>query len=200
MKSWRRKRSLRRGLAVSLSVGLPVALAGCGGNGGAATAGSQQAPIAFTSPSMAGGQAQGEGKTIPVRYTCDGSNTTPSFAWGVVPPNTAQLALFLFKLGRSTPTGNGNVRVEIKLEWAVGGLSSSIHRVPAGKLPRGAIPANGRYSICPPKGSAAAYLFQINALSHPLAVKPHFNAGKLLQESETATLASGTFTSSYKRL
>ncbi len=200
MNSWRRKRLLRRGIAVSLSVGLPLALTACGGNGGAATAGSQQRPIAFTSPSMTGGRTQNEGKTIPVRYTCDGHNTTPSFVWGVVPSNTAQLALFFFKLGRSIPTGNGSFRVEIKLEWAVGGLSSSTHRVPAGRLPRGAVTAKGRYSICPPKGSAATYLFQISALSRALAVKPHFDANQLLQESETVTLASGTFTSSYKRL
>jgi phosphatidylethanolamine-binding protein (PEBP) family uncharacterized protein len=199
MNAWRRSCSLRMS-AAALSVMLPLALAGCGSGGGAATAGSKQAQIAFTSPSIAGERTSGqEGQTIPVRYTCDGSDTTPSFRWGAVPPNTAQLALFLFKLGRQTPTNNGRVRVEIKVEWAVAGLPAGIHEVPAGKLPRGAVVAGKRYSICPSKGTASSYLFQLNALSRPLAVKPHLSAVKLLREVERPTVASGTFVSSYKR-
>jgi phosphatidylethanolamine-binding protein (PEBP) family uncharacterized protein len=201
MNVWRRSRSPRLGAAISSSVVLVLALAfaGCGTSGGAATAGSRQPQIAFTSPSMNVGQTQGGGLTIPVRYTCDGADTTPSFRWGAVPPNTAQLALFLFRLGRSTPTGNGNVRVEIKLEWALAGLSPKLHEIRAGKLPRGAVSARKPYSICPPKGKAASYLFQLNALSRPLAVGSHFDANKLLQAVEAPTVGSGTFTSSYKR-
>ncbi len=197
MNVWRRSRSLKGGAAAS-SVVFALVLAGCGSGGGAAPVGSNQAQIAFTSPSITGG-TQGQGQTIPVRYTCDGSDTTPSFRWGSVPANTAQLALFLFKVGRTTPTGNGRVKVEIQVEWAVG-LSPRIHEVRAGKLPHGAVTADKRYTICPPKGQATSYLFQLNAVSRRLVVKPGFDVNKLFREVEPPTVASGTFISSYKRV
>jgi phosphatidylethanolamine-binding protein (PEBP) family uncharacterized protein len=134
-----------------------------------------------------------------VRYTCDGTDTTPSFKWGAVPANTASLALFLLKLGRSTPSGNGNVSVEVKLEWALAGLSPRIHEIPAGNPPRGAITSRKRYSICPRKGAVGTYLFQLNALSRTPAVGPHFDPNQLFNEAEGSTVASGNFTSTYKR-
>lgn len=198
MNVWRQSGALRGGAAV-LSVVFALVFSACGSGGGTARTASRQAQIALTSPSMVNGRAPGQSQTIPVRYTCDGSNTTPAFRWGAVPPNTAQLVLFMFKLGRQTPTGNGRFRVEIDSEWAIADLPVGIHEVPAGKLPPGAVVAGKRYSICPPKGKAASYLFQINALSRRLAVRPHFSAVKLLQEVERPTVASGTFVSSYKR-
>jgi phosphatidylethanolamine-binding protein (PEBP) family uncharacterized protein len=204
MRIRRRSCSLRRGAIFLLSVALPIACAGCGtgsvGKGEATTAGAKPQAIALASPSMIGGGAGGTGSTIPVRYTCDGTDTTPSFRWGPVPPSAAELALFLFKVNRSAPASNGGNRVEVSVEWAVAGLSPRIHAISAGKLPHGAIAASKRYSICPAKGSPETYIFQLNAISHRLAVGPHFDAARLFQEAESSTVASGTFASSYKRV
>jgi len=135
-----------------------------------------------------------------VRYTCDGSNTTPSFRWGSVPSSTAELALFLFKVDSSTPAAGGRSRVQASVEWAVAGLPPSIHAIPAGKLPHGAIAAGKPYSICPTKGSAGTYIFQLNAMSQRLRVAPHFDPTRLFQEAEGSTVGSGTFSSIYKRV
>lgn len=196
----RTRRSARIGAIALLSVALSVACIGCGSGVPARTARARPQPIALTSPSMTGGGAQGAALTIPVRYTCDGTDTTPSFRWGPVPPGTAELALFLFKVERSTPTANGRSRVRVSVEWAAAGLSSSIHAIAAGKLPHGAVAAGKRYSICPPKGRPGTYIFQLNALSQRLPVAPRFDATRLFQEAEGSTVASGTLTSIYKRV
>lgn len=192
---------MRRGAIVLLGFALPVACAGCGGAVRATTARAKSQPIVFTSPSIAvTGGARAAAPTIPVRYTCDGSDTTPSFRWGSVPPNTAELALFLFKVDRSVPGTNGANRVQVSVEWAVAGLAPSLHAIPAGKLPHGAVVAGKRYSICPAKGGPATYIFELNAISQRLSVASHFDAARLFQEAEGLTLASGTFASTYKRV
>jgi phosphatidylethanolamine-binding protein (PEBP) family uncharacterized protein len=196
----RSRRPSRRGAIVSLGVALSLACAGCGsGAGGATTAAAKSQPIALTSPSIAGTGAQRVVSTIPVRYTCDGTNTTPSFRWGPVPSSTAELALFLLKVERSAPSANGSNSVQVAVEWAVAGLSPKIHAIAAGKLPHGTVTAGKRYSICPPKGGPVAYIFQLTAISRLLTVAPHFDATKLFQEAEGVTVGSGTFASSYKR-
>lgn len=149
---------------------------------------------------MTVGAAPGAAPTIPVRYTCDGHDTTPSFRWGPVPSGTAELALFLFKVDRSTPAANGRSSVQVSVEWAVAGLSPSTHAILAGKLPHGAIAGAKRYSICPAKGGPTTYIFQLNALSQQLPVTPRFDPTKLFQEAESSTVASGTFASTYKRV
>jgi phosphatidylethanolamine-binding protein (PEBP) family uncharacterized protein len=138
--------------------------------------------------------------TIPVRYTCDGTDIPPSFRWGPVPPGTAELVLFLFKVDRSVPAANGRNSVQVSVEWAVAGMSPKIHTISAGKLPPGAVAASKRYSICPAKGSEGAYFFQLNAVSRRLAVGPRFDATSLFREVEGSTVGSGTFASTYKRV
>lgn len=195
-------RSLCRLTVVSLSIVLSATAAGCAGGvdrGGASTAAASPKPIAFTSPAIAGGRASGTGQTIPVRYTCDGTDTTPSFNWGPVPADTAELALFLLKIGGAVSTSGSGGGAQAAVEWAVAGLSPNLHAISAGKLPHGTVAASPRYSICPAKGDVGTYVFQIEALSHQLAVEPSFNATRLFVAAEGVTVASGTFTSTYKR-
>jgi phosphatidylethanolamine-binding protein (PEBP) family uncharacterized protein len=194
---WPRLRPLCRAIAISSSVALSIASAGCG-SGGASTAATKLPAIAFGSPSIIGNRASGKAPTIPARYTCDGKDTMPPLGWGAVPPGTAELALFIFKVERSVPNSTGG-GVAVSVEWAVAGLSPKIHAISAGKLPHGAVAASKRYSICPPKGKSGIYIFQISAVSRRFAVRPHFNAVQLFKESEGSTVASGTFTSTYKR-
>lgn len=187
--------SPRASAVVLLSLLVTCAVfAGCGGSGTTTTAAEKLPLIRFASPSIAAGNA------IPVRSTCDGTDSTPSFVWGAVPHNTAELALFLFNIGRSTPAANGTVTAQVRLLWAVAGLSPKLHGIPAGKLPHGAITTHKRYSICPPRGKVSTYLFQILALSHRFPVKPGFDAGKLLHQfRRPEVLGSGSFTTAYKR-
>jgi phosphatidylethanolamine-binding protein (PEBP) family uncharacterized protein len=201
MRRW--ARSPQRGGAIVLlsAVALlaPLALGGCGDSGVAATP-ARSSTIAFMSPSFIGHEGTGAVPHIPVQYTCDGSNTTPSFRWGSVPSSTASLVLFLFKVGHTGSGSNGSVSAQIKLEWAIAGLSPRVHEIPAGKLPHGVFVANRRYTICPAKGSTGTYVFQLAALSSRPAVGPRFNAYKLFQEAKRLAVAAGAFKSRYKRV
>jgi phosphatidylethanolamine-binding protein (PEBP) family uncharacterized protein len=191
----RRRRSSLRGGAIALSCAvLFIALAGCGG--AAPPQRAKAARIALTSPALTG---SGLGGPIQVRYTCDGADATPPFRWGAVPPNTASLALFLLRVARTQPTAGGSVSAAVNIEWAVAGLSPRIHEIPVGRLPRGAVTGSKRYSICPTRGGAATYIFQLVAMAQQPAVGPHFNATKLFQEAESVSVGRGTLTSSYKR-
>jgi phosphatidylethanolamine-binding protein (PEBP) family uncharacterized protein len=192
----RRRRSLRGGVVFLSSAVLSIALAGCG-EGVATTPRAKPATIAFTSPSLSG-RAAGPGGSIPARYTCDGTDTIPSFKWGAVPPNTAAVALFLLKVERTKRAAGGGVSAEVKIEWAVAGLSPGVHEIPAGKLPQG-VAASSRYSICPTRGSAATYIFQLVAMSQRPELGPRFDATRLFQAAESSSLGGGTLTSSYKR-
>jgi phosphatidylethanolamine-binding protein (PEBP) family uncharacterized protein len=195
----RQRRSPRQGAAAVLSIAaVGSAIAGCGSGGGAASAGPRRSQIPFGSPSIVGNRASGKAPTIPARFTCDGANTLPPLTWGPVPPGTAELAVFIFKVQRSVPSsGNGSVAVSV--EWAVTGLSPKLHTISAGKLPHGAIVAGKRYSICPAKGQAGTYIFQVSALSRRVAAPLHVKPLRLLQESEGSTVGSGLFTSTYRR-
>lgn len=191
-------RALRRGAIVLPAVALLAVCAGCGSV--ATTASTKAQTIAFASPSIEGASTTGNRQTIPVRYTCDGTNTIPSFRWGPVPPGTAELALFLFKIDSAAPAANGGSSLQVSVEWAVAGLSPNIHAISAGKLPPGAVVASKPYSVCPAKGSPGSYLFQLNAISRRLPISPNFNATGLYKVAEGVTVASGTFASTYKRI
>jgi hypothetical protein len=81
----------------------------------------------------------------------------------------------------------------------VAGLPSNIHGFPAGKLPPGAITSRKRYSVCPAKGSAGTYVFQLSALAQRLGVAQGFDPAGLFSAVEGATVGAGNFTSTYKR-
>ncbi len=188
---------LRGGAIVCSSLALCAVCVGCGTGVAARPAAAKRQRIALTSPSIvAGGRLQAT-PTVPVRYTCDGSDTTPSFAWGPVPSSAAELALFMLKVTSPTPSSGGGVQVSV--EWAVAGLSPSVHALAAGKLPQGAVVAGKPYSICPPKGSSGTYVFQLSAVAQPLAVAQQYGPAGLFQEAEGSTVAVGNFTSTYKR-
>lgn len=198
----RRGGSLRGRAAILPGVlALTLVLAGCGGASTVTTARSAPAAIQLTSPVLGGSGTSGKLHTIPVRYTCDGGDTIPPVNWGAVPSDTSELALLLFDVGRTAPAANGAAAAELGLQWAVVGLSPTIHAIAAGRLPRGAIAGPQPYSICPAKGKAVTYIFQLYALSHGLSVKPHatFNAAGLIREIRSSTLASGYIASRYKR-
>ena len=79
----------------------------------------------------------------PVRYTCDGSDTTPPLEWGEVPAGTGTLVLFVVGVIPTTKS------YALSVEWAVAGIDPALHMVEAGRLPA------GRTSVRPPTASAA---------------------------------------------
>jgi phosphatidylethanolamine-binding protein (PEBP) family uncharacterized protein len=172
-------------------------LAGCGGVSPAKV---KAIPtIAFTSPVIGKG-------AIPALYTCDGRDISPSFQWGTVPAGVGSLALFVvgFTPQPSTKT------YKVSVEWAVAGLNPALHKIPAGKLPRGAYlgTVSGgkrqRYAICPKKGTSVHYQFELYGVPASATVAPHFAGFSVLsslaaRNSPSRTDAFGGFAAIYKR-
>jgi phosphatidylethanolamine-binding protein (PEBP) family uncharacterized protein len=133
---------------------------------------------------------------IPARYTCDGSNTSPPISWSHVPPNTAEIDLFLFNLAP--------VHGKLFANWAVAGLSPKLHGLSAGQLPSGAIlgrNSHGQvaYSLCPAKGPTVRYAFLMYALPKKIPVQPGFNAEALREKALHTAESAGLLGLSYKR-
>jgi phosphatidylethanolamine-binding protein (PEBP) family uncharacterized protein len=188
-------RSVRTGLLVPA---LTLTLAGCAGSGSDSTTTHHVAKLGFKSPTIAG-------PSLPVRYTCDGGDTSPPLEWGAMPPGTRELALLVIGL-RPAGASNG---YSVSIEWAVAGLNPALHRIEAGTLPAGAhlgtTSAGGtRYSVCPPKGVRELYQFTLYTVPPTVTIPQEFTGLSLLAEigAETAADAAkarGSFDVEYQR-
>jgi phosphatidylethanolamine-binding protein (PEBP) family uncharacterized protein len=146
-----------------------------------------------------------DGHSLPARYTCDGRNIAPPLEWGTVPPGTGSLVLFVVGL---TPKP-GTESQAISVEWAVAGLPPELHKLPAGRLPRGAyvgISTDGKrgYSICPPKGQQQIYQFELYGLPPGATLSRDFAGLSVLSGlapsgSASPATARGGFVATYKR-
>jgi phosphatidylethanolamine-binding protein (PEBP) family uncharacterized protein len=178
-----------------------LVLAGCGGASTTPTsttaANKVVSKVFFTSAAMAG-------DTIPVRYTCDGSDVSPPLEWGTVPKGTGELVLMVVDFVPEPATANYKVSVE----WAVAGINPRLHALAAGRLPPGAyvgLNSDGqrRYSICPTSRLREQYHFELFGLPASGTVGPNF-AGlatlkSLYDAPPSALTAHGTFTAVYTR-
>ena len=135
-------------------------------------------------------------RLLPARYTCDGSDLSIPLSWNRVPPGTAELALFVLDLQP--------VDGEVFADWAVAGLSPTLHGLPTGRLPPGAVVGrNGfgqdGYSICPEHGQEQIYIVALFALPHRLPLKPGFDSAALHQQVERLARVQGLTSARYLR-
>jgi len=175
-----------------------LVLAGCGSSNpspAATTVKTQQIPFKSAAIST----------TIPALYTCYGKNVPPPLEWGHVPAGTGELVLFVLGL---TPQSGKSVKVSV--EWAVAGVSPSLHRLAPGELPQGAHlgrATNGksRYNICPKKGKSEQYVFELYGLPEGDATPLNFTgtqvfASLAVSSHPVPTTAHGNFEATYKRV
>jgi phosphatidylethanolamine-binding protein (PEBP) family uncharacterized protein len=139
----------------------------------------------------------GSASEIPVRYTCDGADTSPPVKWGAIPAGTAELGLFV--LDNEAETGKTPVY------WGVMGLQPTLKGVSAGKLPPGAIVGRNsfgqtRYTVCPAKSAGTRhYAVALLALPSAVAAKPGFNANALFKTVLHTAEYGGLAVFAYKR-
>ncbi len=136
---------------------------------------------------------------ISAQYTCDGANMSPPMQWTAIPQGTAELVLFILNL--NSPPGNAGPLIY----WAVAGLDPTLHGIPAGKLPPGAIVGRNslgqsRYTICPAKSDGMQhYVAALFALQHAMPTTPGFNANALYKAVSNAAEYKGLTIFSYQR-
>lgn len=147
------------------------------------------APLTLTSAAFDNGGA------IPVHYTCDGSGTSPPFAWGSVPQGTVELVLTV-----TDPDANGFVH------WVVAGLDATVQAIPEGTVPNGVVQAQnsagtvGWTGPCPPKGAPHHYVFNLYALTQHPAVTPGMNAQDAIKAIDATPGVLATITGTYQRV
>lgn len=144
--------------------------------------------------------------SIPLRYTCDGENTSPPVEWGPVPTRTSQMVLFVLGVTEAPITHSETISVE----WALAGINPALHHLDAGQIPHGAYPgvtASGKrsYSICPQRGTGERYIFELYGLPRGAVISPSFSGLSILTtlantSHGTVVNAHGDFTAVYKRV
>jgi phosphatidylethanolamine-binding protein (PEBP) family uncharacterized protein len=145
--------------------------------------------VAITSPAIQNG-------VIPARYTCDGSDTPPTFQWKGVPPGTAELMLDIIKVKP--------VNEKLYFSWAVTHIDPATHGIVHGRLPAGAVVGrNGSgqvaYHLCPSKGAKEAYVAVLFALPHKLSAKAGFDPMALRRQAENKASYQNLYIFDYTR-
>jgi phosphatidylethanolamine-binding protein (PEBP) family uncharacterized protein len=209
-------------IARTLMAALVLMLTGCGGSSSTTQSSSSSTTAASSTPTSSTASASTTATTttssstssekvvtidiqlaspvkldpISAHYTCDGPNVSPPISWSHVPPNTAEIDLFLFNVAP--------VHGKLFANWAVAGISPKLRGLSAGQLPAGAILGrNSRgqraYSLCPAKGPAVRYAFLLYALPKKIPASTGFNAEELREKALHAAASAGLLGLSYKR-
>jgi len=142
-----------------------------------------------------------EGDKIPVKYTCDGQDMSPSLVWGEPPQLTKAFALIV-----DDPDAPGGVFTH----WVLFNLPANVRQLgedlPAQeRLENGALQGRndfGRIGYggpCPPRGPAHRYRFTIYALDKSLDLKPGVSKKQLLDAMKGHILAQGQLIGTYQR-
>ena len=133
---------------------------------------------------------------IPVKYSCQGTNTSPPLQWKNVPPEAKELALVVF----DPDAPNGGF-----LHWVVFKIPVSSTSFPEGSIPSGAAQATngtGKASYqgpCPPAGKVHHYRFTLSALSSAIDL-PAGSSGAAVQERiKVNAIAGGELVGLYQR-
>jgi phosphatidylethanolamine-binding protein (PEBP) family uncharacterized protein len=123
----------------------------------------------------AGKEVPHEGRGVPVEFTCDGREKSVPMHWSHLPPHTAEIVILV------VDTGRGGELTSRPVAWAVAGLPGTVHALPAGALPRGAIVGRNSfgetgYHVCPPPGRVGHYGILLWAFPKRLGLLPGFDA------------------------
>ena len=149
------------------------------------TAASAAAPIAVTSTAF------DEGAGIPVKFSCDGENISPSLEWSGAPAASDNFAIVV-----DDPDAPGGTFIH----WVVVDLPATRTSVPEDASGLKEL-ANSRgdeswTGPCPPSGPAHHYRFTVYAL--PRAITST-DTDEALEEIDGTALARGTLTGTFKR-
>jgi Raf kinase inhibitor-like YbhB/YbcL family protein len=182
-----------------LSLALLMAAAACSGcNGGgssngvvaAAPAGVSMQRLAVTSRSFS------SNGTIPVDYTCDGTDKSPQLTWSAAPSGTKSFAILVVD-----PDAVGGEFVH----WVAFDLRADATSVPESSdtTELGGVPGTngfgrtGYSGPCPPKFELHSYAFRVYALDATLAVRSGVTADDLNEAMNGHVLAQGTLVGTF---
>jgi len=141
-----------------------------------------------------------QGEMIPSKYTCDGTDVSPSLQWSNVPGGTMTFALI---------SDDPDAPVGTWVHWVLFNIPSHVTKLPENippkdKLDNGAIHGINDFrrlgygGPCPP-GGTHRYYFKIYALDTELTLQPGATKKDVLKAMEGHILAQGELMGKYKR-
>lgn len=139
--------------------------------------------------------------SIPSRFTCDGTNVSPSLKWADPPPGTQTFALIAED--PDAPVGTFGHWVLYNIPANQRSLQEGYSKAAGGN----AAPIAGRNDFgqsgyggpCPPPGDGHRYFFRLYALNTTLSLGPGARRGDLLKAMQNHILAEGALMGTYKR-
>ena len=143
-----------------------------------------------------------EGSRIPVKYTCEGGNTSPPLSWTGVPAGTRSIALIA-----DDPDAPGVTWVH----WVYYGIPPNVAELPEGVPTEETLPDKSRQGTsdfesvgyggpCPPRGHGVhRYYFKVYALDTEVDLGPGATKKDLLARIEGSVLADGRLIGTYER-
>jgi Raf kinase inhibitor-like YbhB/YbcL family protein len=132
--------------------------------------------------------------SIPLQYTCQGSNSNPPLIMKNIPAHTESLVLLVHD--PDAPAGDW-------VHWAVYGINPKMAIIPENSIPgRELINNFNQYHYsgpCPPAGELHHYLFDFYALDTEFAYNENGSPQTLLQRIKGHVLAKTQLTGTFKK-
>lgn len=137
---------------------------------------------------------------IPAKYTCDGSDISPSLSWDEPPTGTQSLALIV-----DDPDAPRRTFVH----WVLYDMPATVRQLPeqvasAKTLPSGGVQGKNDFGKlgyggpCPPSGTHR-YFFTLYALDKNLSLQPGATKQQILQAMNGHVLATAELIGRYQR-
>jgi Raf kinase inhibitor-like YbhB/YbcL family protein len=138
------------------------------------------------------------GTTIPVRYTCDGDNTSPPLAWNDRPDGTKSYALIV---------DDPDAPARTFTHWLLSDIAGDCTELPEGAArPGGGVAGRNDFAStgyggpCPPKGHGPhRYRFHLHALNRRLGLKPGYSRSDLEAALRDHVLGTARLEGVYER-
>ncbi len=138
---------------------------------------------------------------IPVQYTCDGPDVSPSLRWSEPPPNTKEFALIVD--APVAPIGTWT-------HWVLYGMPATLAELPEGVPGQETVSGIGTQGLndfgrvgyggpCPPQGPAHRYFFKLYALNIELASLTRKTKAEILTAIKGQTLGRAELMGRYGR-
>ena len=185
------------GLGVA-TLGVGLMLLGCSDREGEPIPGQEVTALGIEVTSA----AFTEGSRIPVKYTCEGGNTSPPLSWTGVPAGTRSIALIADD--PDTPGGTW-------VHWVYYGIPPNVAELPEGVPTKETLPDKSRQGTsdfesvgyggpCPPPGRGVhRYYSKVYALDTEVDLGPGATKKDLLARIEGSVLAEGRLIGTYER-
>lgn len=135
------------------------------------------------------------GGNIPEQFSCQGLNEPPPLSWSGLPEDAASVAVVV--TDPDAPRGTFVHWIVVDLPAATTSLTSAPPPAPARIEPNSAGQA-GYTGMCPPRGKAHKYVFEVLALPGPVTFAPGASPLAKVEALRDAASASGRLTGTYQ--